>query len=946
MLLQAHTLSANTEKMMLKTGEKKTIKFQVGNPEAGVLLWVSGRIVLPQGEQEGAYALQMKVNGTVLAPKNTSILNRKQMIYDKVKVEKNVRYPDAVFSFDELSNAWYLKADSDYTAFNDPVSSSPYAPVKSWETLASSAYRSHYYEYLLKPDTNIIQKGDNILEMLVNLPGRLKNFLVEISVSVQPVEEPALFFQRPLTEFIFPCQVPSMGDVIEKELILSACAGEREPVSFALYSIQPLKNVNFEIETLLAQNSKSIIEPNSFKRYFVDCTELENLVPVMPWLEQSLVPQLLKPLEEGTPELKAGHSLRFVADLLVPDNIAPGKYTGNVIVRSGSTVLKKIPLHVEIYPFKLAEPKQKYWMWRLQWSSIDEPDNIACLQDIKDHGIYGLALISGAAFKVNLGPDGNLKPDTSEWESLAKILKDTGLSNRVHDRSVQTVALSIGLKKAGLANIPASPSWFAVHALTDPLTGKAVTLERTNLKSVDTEKMDEIRKKMPEIEKTMIEVMKIARDEAEKLGLDLRLFPVDEPDGTSWRRAWTKWISDLAHKAGLKTWSTHNWPLNWGTKHWESGIDESCMGGRIFSFYSNPDTIVSDDLKLNINDIFRNAIPIIGRHREGPEYGFTGTIDEVRIYNRPLTDEEILRQHEQPAKDGLLAYYPLDEARGETAFDASGNDHHASVKNGAVWTDGKIGKALRFFADENDRLHPPSVPLKGDGWSISFWYNGAGTPFGWGYHYYCQGASGIILRSPEGIQHLQFSGGSDIGFWNHMTISIDNKNKQIKALVRNEQQRNWYQENIKWTYIQARGFTMPWIRYETGVLSYYARGLENITIFCYDWNPTPKSNLCLVYPENYNRFANRPNTKWYGTLGWLAVREGIDDARYLHTLYLKTKERAGDEKRAWNTILEAISYDPNSIANWDRGTNHILRSFGNFEAMRKKIAEQIMQKKK
>jgi len=235
------------------------------------------------------------------------------------------------------------------------------------------------------------------------------------------------------------------------------------------------------------------------------------------------------------------------------------------------------------------------------------------------------------------------------------------------------------------------------------------------------------------------------------------------------------------------------------------------MGGRIFSFYK-PIAIISGMFPYNLSNMIQpSAIPIIGRHRNLPQYGFIGTIDDVRVYNRALTDEEILLQSEHPAKNGLLAYYPLDEAKGETAFDASGNNNHATVKDGAAWTDGKINKALRFIAGENDRLQPPSVPLQGDGWSISLWYNGAGTPFGWGYTYYSQGAQGMNFHTTEGVWNFSFGYGaaSDVGFWNHMTISMDNTTKRIKVLVRNEEQCQWYQQNIKWTYIQARGFNPP-----------------------------------------------------------------------------------------------------------------------------------------
>ena len=47
-------------------------------------------------------------------------------------------------------------------------------------------------------------------------------------------------------------------------------------------------------------------------------------------------------------------------------------------------------------------------------------------------------------------------------------------------------------------------------------------------------------------------------------------------------------------------------------------------------------------------------------------------------------------------QDGLIVYYPFDEANGQTAADSSGNANNATLTGSASWeaTDGKIGGAL------------------------------------------------------------------------------------------------------------------------------------------------------------------------------------------------------------------------------------------------------------
>lgn len=940
--IPAQTASAEgVSPIRLMNGQSHKVTFEAKTASQSPLIWLRARIALPKGEQEGAYTLQLALNGTKLTLKNVAILNTKNTIYDRLKVQGKEKVLEGLPSFTEQSGAWYLKADSDYIPFNDTEPAGTYAMDETWNILAQANYRSHYYEYLFQPDSGLIRKGENTLELVSRIPEGLREYPVEISaISTCPAPGPDLIFLRPLEEFVFPEQAPALDDLVGNELKLSACAGEREPVSFSVFGLKPLEGLTFEVEPLVGQGVKRSMAPMDFQRYFVDSTEFKRLSQTLPWLEQAAIPQLLKPIEEGGVSLKAGHTKRFVLDAHLPEDLPPGQYMGTVVVRAGKEVLGRIPLHLEVYPFKLAAARQTYWMYRQQWTPIEEPDNVACIQDIKDHGFDGLALVGGASFKVTINADGSLKANSEEWERLAKVLKEAGLSNRVNDRSVQTAALSAAFKVAGIKGA-AGEQWFAENVLIDPLTGQQATPKTAPVKPVDTKLVAEVKAKLPQIEKTMVQVMELARDEAKRIGLDLHLFPVDEPDGTSWRRAWTRFVADRAHQAGLKVWSTHNWPLNMGSSHWDSGLDESCMNN-IRAFYTDPETIISSPFTGEMADTF-HAIPIIGRMRNEPKYGFKGMIDEVRVYGRALTDEEILRQSEQPAKDGLLAYYPMDEGKGDVVADRSGNGHDAAVKDGAVWCDGKLGKGLSFGFSMSDRLQPPTKQLKDSaGWSISLWYNGGGTPFGSGYDYYCENGGQFLFRTDKGMQVLSLGRGPDSGFWNHLTVSIDKKTRQMKALVRNEEQRHWYQQNIKWVYDQARGFTMPYVRYQIGLMSWYCRYLDNITVFCYDWNTTPASNLCLVYPENYDRFANRPNTKWYGTLGWLAAREGIDDARYLQTLYFQIKQRTGDEQKAWEAVLQVLAPKPGAMMDLNRGTSALLQSFGGYDGMRAKVAGQIM----
>jgi hypothetical protein len=89
-----------------------------------------------------------------------------------------------------------------------------------------------------------------------------------------------------------------------------------------------------------------------------------------------------------------------------------------------------------------------------------------------------------------------------------------------------------------------------------------------------------------------------------------------------------------------------------------------------------------------------NLLFLVGGTTEKYQW-MDGLIDEVRIYNRALTESEI-KQLYNPAcggiTEGLVACYPFDG----NANDASGNGNHGIVAGGAGYAEGKIGQAAQF----------------------------------------------------------------------------------------------------------------------------------------------------------------------------------------------------------------------------------------------------------
>jgi hypothetical protein len=108
---------------------------------------------------------------------------------------------------------------------------------------------------------------------------------------------------------------------------------------------------------------------------------------------------------------------------------------------------------------------------------------------------------------------------------------------------------------------------------------------------------------------------------------------------------------------------------------------------------------------------------------------FNGSIDEVRIYNRALAPAEVKQLYEWAP--GPVASYSFDEGRDSTINDSSGYGNNGSVF-GATFTNGKMGKALRFDGSSHYAEIPnaPSINFVARPYTINAWINLSSLPDG------------------------------------------------------------------------------------------------------------------------------------------------------------------------------------------------------------------------
>ena len=120
------------------------------------------------------------------------------------------------------------------------------------------------------------------------------------------------------------------------------------------------------------------------------------------------------------------------------------------------------------------------------------------------------------------------------------------------------------------------------------------------------------------------------------------------------------------------------------------------------------------------------------------EFYVDGAIDDVRIYNRALSPDEIRRLYKIGAtfkinvpsntgtlKDGLVGYWSFDgpDMSGDLAYDRSGNNATGTLTNGPVRTVGRIGQALNFDGSDDFVSIGTALDISALPFTISAWVN-------------------------------------------------------------------------------------------------------------------------------------------------------------------------------------------------------------------------------
>jgi hypothetical protein len=134
------------------------------------------------------------------------------------------------------------------------------------------------------------------------------------------------------------------------------------------------------------------------------------------------------------------------------------------------------------------------------------------------------------------------------------------------------------------------------------------------------------------------------------------------------------------------------------------------------SFYING--ILDNTVSSSVTSIQNTIVPItIGRSYQGTQ-GFVGSLDEVRIYKRVLSDSEIQALYRDHGR-GLIASYPFNN----NANDESGNEHHGIVYGATLTTD-RFGIENKAYTFDGTNSYISTFNLNPiNNISVSLWFN-------------------------------------------------------------------------------------------------------------------------------------------------------------------------------------------------------------------------------
>ncbi len=232
------------------------------------------------------------------------------------------------------------------------------------------------------------------------------------------------------------------------------------------------------------------------------------------------------------------------------------------------------------------------------------------------------------------------------------------------------------------------------------------------------------------------------------------------------------------------------------------------MDGSHYALYINGLKKVSGEAELTVSDIYKSYIDFtenyIGHSRYAQDEGYNGYMDDIRLYNKALTDVQIHRlaagyffinDNSPLINNGIVAHYAFNGK--DAAIDYSSNLFNGINNSVELECDSKINEDSLSYGvfGTNKYLTLPNI-ITGD-FSVSLWARPSSLvdyqrlfDFGKGDYYialyqYADGNIGLCYNVGSGNESYYATPGiAKVNTWAHYVVTVSQNN--VNVYVNNE----------------------------------------------------------------------------------------------------------------------------------------------------------------
>jgi len=231
-----------------------------------------------------------------------------------------------------------------------------------------------------------------------------------------PAKGPFFVAAKYWEDEIDPAAAPSSED-IGRPLAAFAALGEYEPINWTVYAVEDLEDVAVELSDLRCGDS---VLPRQALDVRIVLRGLMRDVYSLPPERSSVVSRFL--LANRRLDVPAGTLREYHAIVHVPEDAAPGTYSGTARIAPANHPPQEVPVTLEVLPFRLADPvhlaDKAYGVYYRfppageDWSRVEVE-----LADIREHGATMLKSNLGVDYEL---VDGRVEPS---FDALMRGLK-------------------------------------------------------------------------------------------------------------------------------------------------------------------------------------------------------------------------------------------------------------------------------------------------------------------------------------------------------------------------------------------------------------------------------------------------------------------------------------------------------------------------------------------